>query len=100
MNSHFVLSSLNLSTASVGGLYQVGTQGAGLVAGYMTPIPSEWQAALGDTYLTGQADIPIISRTSSGPAAFGFNPSDLSYKRRGSGHPVSLLPSHQPSWAL
>jgi uncharacterized repeat protein (TIGR01451 family) len=75
--SHFELSSLNLSTATVSGLYQVGAQGAGLVAGYMAPIPSEWQAALGDPYLTGQADISIISRTSSGPAAFGFNPGQL-----------------------
>src|SRR5262249_54320376 len=29
--------------------------------------------ALQAPYLTGQADIPIISRTSSGPAAFGFD---------------------------
>jgi PKD repeat protein len=75
--SHFVLSSLNLSSATVSGLYQVGGLGAGLVAGYMAPIPSEWQSALGDPYLTGQADVSIISRTSSGPAAFGFNPANL-----------------------
>jgi chitodextrinase len=75
--SHFVLNSLNLSTAQVGGLYQVGTLGGGLVAGYMAPIPTEWQAALGDPDLTGQADINIVSRTSQGPAAFGFNPSNL-----------------------
>jgi PKD repeat protein len=75
--SHFVLSSLNLSAAQVQGLYQVGSQGAGLVAGYMTPVPAEWQAALGAPYLTGQSDLNIISRTSSGPAAFGFNPSNL-----------------------
>jgi hypothetical protein len=77
VTSHFVLSSLNLATASVGGLYQVGTQGAGLVAGYMTPVPSEWQALFGDPYITGLANVPIISRTSSGPAAFGFDPSTL-----------------------
>jgi PKD repeat protein len=77
VDSHFVLSSLNLSTATVGGLYQVGTQYPGLVAGYMTPVPSEWQAALGAPYLTGQSDLSIISRTSSGPAAFGFDPSTL-----------------------
>lgn len=75
--SHFNLSSLNLSSAQVGGLYQVGNLGAGLVAGYMAPIPSEWQAALGAPYLTGQADINIISRTSSGPGAFGFDPTTL-----------------------
>jgi PKD repeat protein len=75
--SHFVMSSLNLATAKAGGLYQVGNQGAGLVAGYMTPIPTEWQAALGAPDLTGQADINIIGRTSSGPGAFGFDPSKL-----------------------
>jgi PKD repeat protein len=75
--SHFVLSSTNLSAASVQGLYQVGSQGAGLVAGYMTAVPAEWQAALGAPYLTGQADLNIISRTSSGPAAFGFDPGKL-----------------------
>jgi hypothetical protein len=75
--SHFVLNSLNLSTAQVSGLYQVGNLGGGLVAGYMTPIPTEWQAALGAPYITGQADLNIISRTSSGPSAFGFDPSKL-----------------------
>jgi hypothetical protein len=77
VDSHFTLSSLNLATATLGGMYQVGTQPAGLVAGYMAPIPSDWQGPLGAPYLTGQADIPIIARTSSGPAAFGFDPSQL-----------------------
>jgi PKD repeat protein len=75
--SHFTLGSLNLATAAVHGLYQVGNLGAGLVAGYMVPIPAEWQAALGAPYLTGQADLNIVSRTSSGPAAFGFDPGTL-----------------------
>jgi hypothetical protein len=77
MTSAFVLNSLKLSSATVTGLDQVGTLGAGLVAGYMAPIPAEWQAALGAPYLIGQADINIVSRTSSGPAAFGFNPANL-----------------------
>ena len=75
--SHFALSSLNLSTATAQGLYQVGSGGR-IMAGYMTPIPSEWQAALGGyTALTGLSDQPIINTESSGPAAIGFNPSDL-----------------------
>ena len=45
--SHFELSSLNLASASVSGLYQVGTMGGGFVGGYMMPVPSEWQSALG-----------------------------------------------------
>jgi PKD repeat protein len=74
--SHFVVNSLNLSTAGVQGLYQVGGS-ARLVSGYMTAIPTEWQGPLGAPYLTGGADVPIISTTSSGPAAFGFDPSGL-----------------------
>jgi PKD repeat protein len=74
--SHFVLDSLNLATANVGGLYQLGDQ-ARLEAGYMAPIPQEWQPALGAPDLTGQADIPIVTATSSGPAAFGFDPRQL-----------------------
>lgn len=74
--SHFVVDSLNLSTANVQGLYQVGSM-ARTVAGYMTPVPVEWQTALGAPYLTGQADLSIISTVSSGPAAFGFDPSQL-----------------------
>jgi hypothetical protein len=76
VTSHFRLSSLNL-TSSVQGLFQVGNLGGGFVAGYMAPIPTEWQDLLGAPYLTGQAALNIISRTSSGPAAFGFDPDDL-----------------------
>jgi hypothetical protein len=40
---------------------------AGLVSGYMTSIPAEWQATLGGDLLLGQCCIPIIGRTSWGP---------------------------------
>jgi len=77
--SHFIVNSLNLASAAVFGLYQVGDNnpGARFLAGYMTAIPSEWQAALGAPYLTGLSNVPIISSTSSGPAAFGFDPASL-----------------------
>jgi hypothetical protein len=75
--SHFKLDSLNLASANVSGLYQVGSLGGGYVGGYMTQVPSEWQSLLGAPALTGQAAINIISRTSYGPAAFGFDPSKL-----------------------
>jgi hypothetical protein len=75
--SHFDLGSPDLSKASVRGLFEVGSQGAGVVAGYMAPIPGEWRSALGAPYLTGQATVPIVGRTSSGPAAFGFDPAKL-----------------------
>jgi hypothetical protein len=45
--------------------------------GYMTAIPVEWQSLLGGPALTGQCCIPIISATSSGPAATVFDPDDI-----------------------
>jgi hypothetical protein len=43
----------------------------------MAPVPAEWRARLGAPYVTGQAALCIIGRTSSGPALFGFDPQDL-----------------------
>jgi hypothetical protein len=63
--------------STVAGPFQAGTAGAGFVSGWMTPIPSEWQGPLGGPALTGQGSIPIISRTSAGPAASVFNPADV-----------------------
>lgn len=77
VDSHFKLDTLNLATARVTGLNQVGNFGGGFVGGYMTPIPAEWQVALGAPYLTGQAALSIIGRTSAGPAAFAFDPAQL-----------------------
>jgi hypothetical protein len=71
--SHF-----SVQNGSVSGPYQVGSAGAGFVSGYMTAIPPEWQGPLGGPALTGQCCIPIISRTSLGPAATVFDPSALS----------------------
>jgi hypothetical protein len=73
VDSHFTLASYDLKKAEVSGLFQVGQVGAGFVAGYMTAVPAEWQAKLGVSHLTGQATLPIIVRTSSGPALLGFN---------------------------
>jgi hypothetical protein len=78
--SHFVLSSLSLSKAGAKGLFKVGNQGGRYVAGYMASVPGEWQTALGAPALTGAGDIPIISTTSSGPCAFGFDPNALGPK--------------------
>jgi hypothetical protein len=77
VDSHFKLSSLNLRSADLSGLYRVGPMGAGFVAGYMAPVPKQWQDELGAPYLTGQAALSIISRTSSGPSAFAFDPAQL-----------------------
>lgn len=78
VQSHFVLDSLNLATANVGGLYTVGDLGGGFVGGFMAAVPAELRDELGSRYVTGQAALCIIGRTSSGPALFGFDPNDLS----------------------
>ena len=75
--SHFTISSLDLASATRSGLYQVGTRGGGWVGGWMTHVPSEWQGALRTSYLTGNGALAIISRTSWGPSAFGFDPNQV-----------------------
>jgi hypothetical protein len=69
---------LNLAqTGDAQGMFRVGSMGGGIVGGYMTQIPPEWQSILGGPAITGQCCIPIITRTSYGPSAFVFNPNDL-----------------------
>jgi hypothetical protein len=76
--SHFVRP-LSLSTrGQVTGPLRVGPLGAGFYAGFMADVPPDWQSAFGGPALTGQGLIPIISRTSYGPAAFAFDPGNLS----------------------
>jgi hypothetical protein len=76
--SHYSKTSLVLSSSGTArGMYQVGTVGAGYVSGYMASVPPEWQASLGGSALTGNCCLSIIGRTSSGPAVFAFNPSDV-----------------------
>lgn len=82
VKSHF---SSGLTLATTGdfiGMAEVGTKPdpvpqAGHVAGFMTKIPTAWQTALGGKALTGQGGISVLTRTSSGPAAFSFDPSNL-----------------------
>lgn len=75
--SHFKSSQDLTRTNDTQGPYQVGTAGAGFVSGPMIPIPTEWQAALGGPALTGHCCMPIISRTSLGPAVSVFDPADV-----------------------
>ncbi len=74
--SHFASSPTLSQTGDIQGPYQVGDW-AGSVSGYMTTIPLEWRSALGGPALTGQCCIPIVSRTSAGPAASVFDPDDV-----------------------
>lgn len=72
--SHFCRS-LSLSTPSFSGwsaVYQATR--TGWVSGWLAPVPAEWQGTLGGTAVTGNCCVPIVSRTSYGPAAFAFNP--------------------------
>jgi hypothetical protein len=69
---------LALSEPSFRGIYAVGEKGkTGFVSGYMGAVPPEWQTELGGPAVTGQCCIPIISRTSWGPAVFAWNPGRL-----------------------
>ncbi len=75
--SHFSRS-VQLDQTSFSGWSQVWNAGkSGLVSGPMAMVPPEWQARLGGPAVTGQCCIPIVSRTSSGPAAFSFDPSQI-----------------------
>lgn len=83
--SHFK-SNLDWTNNGVGasGMYRVGKTvadngalSAGFVDGYMAWIPTEWRLDFGGPAITGHGPMAIISRTSSGPAAFVFNPEDL-----------------------
>ena len=75
--SHFSHST-NLAQSSFVGMSQVWDTGkAGYVAGYLAEIPGEWQSLLGGSALTGQCCIPIVTRTSFGPAAFAWDPPSI-----------------------
>jgi hypothetical protein len=75
--SHWSRSATSLTGGTAYGLYQVGRTGAGMVSGFMAEVPPEWRARLGGPVLTGNCCIPIISRTSFGPAASAFDPAKL-----------------------
>jgi hypothetical protein len=76
-SSHFRRSA-DLSRAEpLEGPFQLANVRAGFVGGYMTPVPPEWQRALGGPALTGLCCISIISRTSLGPTATVFDPAHL-----------------------
>jgi len=80
VRSHFV-TNFDLSLKTFKGMLQLGTPPtvpqAGYIAGYMTPIPNNWQDRLGGKALSGMSGLSVSTRTSYGPAAFSFNPNDL-----------------------
>ena len=95
--SHFSRS-LQLSARSAGKIQRVGEKGrSGYVAGYMAIVPPEWQSALGGPAITGQCCVPIISRTSWGPAAFAWDPADLDSKSKVDVIPLVYYDSDHPT---
>lgn len=94
--SHFV-SGRDLSVSQdAQGPFRVGSLKTGYVSGYMGHIPEAWQAALGGPALTGNCCIPIISRTSYGPALFSFDPDDVGRKDQVPANPLLYYPSDRP----
>ena len=85
--SHFVRPLTLSTTGQLSGPFRVGTQYPGFVSGYMTLIPSEWQALLGGPALTGNCCLNIVSFQSNGPAVSVFDPSQLT-----SGATISATP--------
>ena len=74
--SHFT-SGLTVGT-NFSAIYNIAPQvNPGYVAGPMTYVPVQYASMLRGNVLTGQYGIPIISRASWGPAAFAFNPANL-----------------------
>jgi hypothetical protein len=82
VRSHFKSGLTLNATGDFEGMSEVGFKPspvpqAGFVAGFMTQVPLEWQSILGGKVLTGQGSLSVIGRTSSGPAAFAFDPDQL-----------------------
>lgn len=79
-NTHTTLvvrSAGNLGFTQLAGFFEF-AGGAGHTAGWISPVPAEWQSILGGPYITGASSgIPIIGRTSVGPSAFVFDPQDV-----------------------
>lgn len=76
--SHFKSGKTLATTGDVTGPYQIsGAPQAGFVDAWMADIPAAHQAALGGTHLLGNCCIPVIGRTSWGPAAFSVTLANL-----------------------
>jgi hypothetical protein len=97
VRTHWVRRSTSLHGSQVSGLFSLAGPGAGFVSGFMALIPPEWQTALGGPALTGNCCIPIISRTSFGPAAFAFDPAALGPQHATGDHPLVYYPQQHPT---
>jgi hypothetical protein len=99
-------STLDLSRPNARGIYSLANVPAGAVAGYMAHVPDDWRERFGARVLTGQAGIPIVTRTSAGPAAVGFDPDQLGPQPAPTGvflyyplaHPLDRLDRKSDVW--
>ncbi len=92
VRSHFKSKLTLAQKGDARGMFRVGKLGAGFVSGWIADVPRAWQRAVGAPSLTGNCCIPIISRTSYGPAAFGFNPDRLRRKKSARLKPLVYYP--------
>ena len=99
--SHFVTGQDLSVKGDVKGPYQVGTVGAGFVGGYFGLIPPQWEATLGGPVLNGQCCLAIVGRTSSGPASFAIDPTQLGIVNPLPAAPLDYYPQAHPlsSWS-
>jgi hypothetical protein len=95
--SHWSRPSTSLTLGTASGLYQVGDAGAGMVSGYMAAVPPAWRSFLGGPALTGNCCIPIISRTSFGPAVSTFDPAALGSAKSVPDTPLVGYPADHPT---
>jgi hypothetical protein len=89
--SHY-LSSLTLGS-SFNGMFSVGNVPVQMPqiafsAGYMGLIPYDYQSAMGGKVITGQGFLAITTRSSFGPAAFAFDPDNMT----NTNNPVNATP--------
>lgn len=95
--SHFARPLL-LGEPSAPKMVRVGQSGrTGFVAGYMATVPPEWQSRLGGPAITGQCCLPIMSRTSLGPAAFVFDPAEVTAGKSAAAEPLLYYPKDHPT---
>lgn len=88
--SHFVRSVDLAAEDTVRGPIRVGSLGIGFTAGYFTPVPEAWHAALGGPVLNGQCCLNIITRTSYGPSVSAVDPAAI-LPMKGTARAVALV---------
>ena len=76
----------NLAESEIIGPFQL--DGAAHAAGWLTPIPREWQSELGGDYIAGHAHGSIASRLSIGPPAHVLDVADVTDANTGAAVPT------------